>query len=193
MSDLMVKLAAAKKIMEIHDRKPRQRGDDSIYEPTTQITEQQYVAPQPQYNLSQYNIPQEQEIKMPRQANKESIINSKLPDEIKRLMIENPIDIPTIASPVLSDDVIEGAARLMGTNKKEQVQEQIKSPTTPQISELKQMIRDVVRDSVRDVVREELQSVGLLTEKTQKANEIITIRVGSHIFEGTVNKIKKIK
>lgn len=182
MSNLMEKLAISKKIMDIHDKKPRTNSIDQPQEVPVMVTEQ---------NL-QYNIPTQPEIKMPRQINQESIINSKLPDEIKRLMIENPIDVPTISGPVLSDDIIEGASRLMGGTKKERVSEVIKEPV-PQSTELKQIIRDVVRDTVRDVVKEELQKAGLLTESNQKTNEIISIRVGSHIFEGTVNRIKKIK
>ena len=60
-------------------------------------------------------------------------------------------------------------------------------------SDLKQMIRDVVRDTVRDVVKEELKNSGLLSESTQKANETLSLRVGKHIFEGKVTKIKKVK
>jgi hypothetical protein len=55
------------------------------------------------------------------------------------------------------------------------------------------MIRDVVRDTVRDVVKEELQSAGLISEGEQKTNETLSLRVGKHIFEGKVLKIKKVK
>jgi hypothetical protein len=59
-------------------------------------------------------------------------------------------------------------------------------------TELKNMIRDVVRDTVRDVVKEELQKVGMISEG-ETSNETLQLRVGSHIFEGRVTKIKKIK
>jgi len=54
------------------------------------------------------------------------------------------------------------------------------------------MIRDVVRDTVRDVVKEELSNAGLLSE-SKKTNETLSLRVGNHIFEGKVLKIKKVK
>jgi hypothetical protein len=54
------------------------------------------------------------------------------------------------------------------------------------------MIRDVVRDTVRDVVKEELQKVGMISEG-QTTNESLQLRIGSHIFEGKVTKMKKIK
>jgi hypothetical protein len=182
MSDLMQKLAMAKKIMEVHDKKPRGNSLETTY--------QEPVANIPETNVK-YNIPTQQETKMPRQVNEDSIIKSKLPDEIKRLMIENPIDLPSIGGPVLSDDIIEGASRLMGTSPQRETIREVKEE--PSNSDLKQMIRDVVRDTVRDVVKEELQRAGLLTESTQKTNESMTIKVGSHIFEGTVTKIKKVK
>jgi len=55
------------------------------------------------------------------------------------------------------------------------------------------MIRDVVRDTVRDVVREELKSSGIVTEGNQKVNETLSLRVGKHVFEGKVLKVKKVK
>ena len=55
------------------------------------------------------------------------------------------------------------------------------------------MIRDVVRDTVRDVVKEELKNAGLLSESAQKTNETLSLRVGKHIFEGKVTKIKKVR
>jgi hypothetical protein len=55
------------------------------------------------------------------------------------------------------------------------------------------MVRDTVRDTVRDVVREELKSSGFITESESKTNERLQFRVGKHIFEGVVTKIKKIQ
>ena len=178
-NDLMQKLAISKKIMDKHNQTPR--GTSSMGLPMTENT-----------NVN-YNIPneallenQQPEIK---QINKEmstdAIINSKLPDEIKRLMIENPIEQPKIGGPVLSDELIEGATRLMGTPKNNAKSQ---NQTVSENNDLRQMIRDVVRDTVRDVVKEELQNSGLLTESNKKTNEFLSLRVGSHIFEGKVLK-----
>ena len=60
-------------------------------------------------------------------------------------------------------------------------------------SDLKQIIRDTVRDTVRDVVKEELQKSELISESSQRTNEKLSLRVGKHIFEGNVTKIKKLK
>ena len=41
-------------------------------------------------------------------VNEQSIMNSNLPDEIKKLMIENPIQQPNQNNQVISQDIIEG-------------------------------------------------------------------------------------
>ena len=46
------------------------------------------------------------------------------------------------------------------------------------------MITEAVNDSLREN--------GLLVESSEKANEIFTFKVGKHIFEGKVTKIKKL-
>jgi hypothetical protein len=46
---------------------------------------------------------------------------------------------------------------------------------------------------VKQAVNEALRENGLLVEETEKTNESFSFRVGSHIFEGKVTKVKKIK
>jgi NAD(P)-dependent dehydrogenase (short-subunit alcohol dehydrogenase family) len=50
------------------------------------------------------------------------------------------------------------------------------------------VIRDIVRETVQDVLREN----GLLTESETKSNEVFKFRVGQHIFEGKLIRVKKI-
>jgi hypothetical protein len=109
-------------------------------------------------------------------------------------MIENPIQQPSfgLGGPVLSNEIIEGAAKLMGVTSKQNINESTPTQSNFQNDDLKQMIRDVVRDTVRDVVKEELQKAGMISEG-QSTNESLQLRIGSHIFEGKVTKMKKIK
>jgi DUF917 family protein len=121
-------------------------------------------------------------------------MSSKLPDAIKQLMIEHPIAQPTSmgGGTTLSNDVIEKAARLMNVNAngeqmgqtttKRPIQEQTTS--SPSTNQLKQMIRETIE--------EVLSENGLLTESTTKSNEVFSFKVGKHIFEGKVTKIKKV-
>ena len=199
MSDLMQKLALSKKIMDVQDRIPRGQSHGAGYSMNS-IEESIPDA--------RYNIPQEvmnETVKQPSQMNvskaapQERIINSKLPDDIKKLMIENPIVQPSNmmggGDSVLSDEIIAGATRLMGKNvqkeSKGQPQGYSQGNSVFDMSELKQMIRDTVRDTVRDVVKEELKNSGIISEST--SNETLQLRVGSHVFEGKVTKIKKLK
>ena len=193
MSDLMQKLAISKQIMDKHNQVPRGSASGNL--PMSENVNATYNIPN---EVLQESVPQQPVVKQSVQINQpataDAIKNSKLPDEIKQLMIENPISQPKMGGPVLSDDIIEGASRLMNSSPKQQVIESTPNTvSTPNNSDLKQMIRDVVRDTVRDVVKEELQNAGLLSESSQKANEMLSLRVGKHIFEGKVLKIKKVK
>lgn len=197
MSDLMQKLALSKKIMDKHNQTPRGQATGTL--PMNESINATYNIPQEMVNQqpqAQQPVIQ-QSVTMNQPVSQDAIKNSKLPDEIKNLMMENPIAQPQMNGPILSDDIIEGAARLMGQNRDytpiSESKPNIPQNTTTNNSDLKQMIRDVVRDTVRDVVKEELQNAGLISESIQKTNETLSLRVGKHVFEGKVLKIRKVK
>ena len=50
-----------------------------------------------------------------------------------------------------------------------------------------------IKQIVQETVRETIKEMGLLTESIEKSNEVFQFRVGSHLFEGKVTKIKKLK
>jgi len=200
--DLMQRLAVSKKIMEKHSE--IKRGDAR---PTTPMVDE-YEPVNANYNLPPDILTESQQTTQrhdpttPLDQNR--ILNSKLPDEIKRLMIEQPIVQPSSmgGGAVLSNDVIEGASRLMKKDKisdtpQPQAQKQkISETNTPSnfnISEIKNMIRDVVRDTVRDVVKEELKNAGMIVESTTNSNETIQFKVGNTLFVGKVTKVKKLE
>jgi len=198
----MQKLAVSKKIMDKHNGTPRNQGGASL--PMSENINATYNVPQDmlQQQVPQQQVPQQpQPISNGEPVSENAIKNSKLPDEIKKLMLENPIVQPQSNGPVLTDELIQGATRLMNNNTPPQtgpLQNEgntviSNSSTIPNNGDLKQMIRDVVRDTVRDVVREELKSSGIVTEGNQKVNETLSLRVGKHVFEGKVLKVKKVK
>jgi hypothetical protein len=129
---------------------------------------------------------------MPQAMTKDRVMSSNLPDEIKRLMIEHPIEVPNSmgGGATLSNDLVEKAARLMNTDARgNQSKQRVQEQSQPQQSnfnmkELKSMLREVVE--------EVLQENGILSESEQKSNEVFSFKVGKHIFEGKVTKIKKI-
>jgi hypothetical protein len=107
-------------------------------------------------------------------------------------MIEHPIEQPASmgGGATLSNDLVEKAARLMNTDARgNQPKQKVQEQSQPQSSnfnmkELKSMLREVVE--------EVLQENGILSESEQKSNEVFSFKVGKHIFEGKVTKIKKI-
>ena len=113
-NDLMQKLAISKKIMDKHNEVPRGQASESI--PITEGNNAKYNIPQDM--VEQPNI---QQTITTKPINQDAVLNSKLPDEIKKLMIENPIVQPQLNGPVLSDEIVNGAARLMGADKKQNV------------------------------------------------------------------------
>jgi hypothetical protein len=205
--DLMQRLAVSKKIME----KAEQIKTGSVDSRKFNIPEvQEYEPVNAKYNLPQEYLaestPQKSYHDPSKPLDNDRVMSSKLPDEIKRLMIENPIVQPTNVngSATISEEVIQGAQRLMNMDKplitnnelpKKQVRQQISESKSSDIdvSEIKNIIRDVVRDTVRDVVREELKQAGMIVESTSNSNETIQFKVGQHLFIGKVTKIKKLE
>jgi hypothetical protein len=210
MSNLMEKLALSKAIMDKADGIKNSNSMNGGLPPTSL---QQMNSPE-SFNIptAKYNIPAEflQESEqtqqpylsnIPRENTKpvgvptvDAIKNSKLPDEIKRLMMEHPIGQPQQQPTTISNDVIERATRLMNVNKEGYIPESAKlkqSPvSTPQQSNGidYKLIKKMINEAVNDALHEN----GLITESSEKSNEVFSFKVGKHIFEGKVTKIKKL-
>jgi len=202
-AELLQKLMVSKKIMEKHNDMGRgQARNVSMGDYSSPMVES-FEAPAARYNLPQELMEETRPVSQPRQSNvpmEDRIANSKLPDDIKRLMMEHPIQQPTMgmaSGAVLSDDLVEKAARLMGTNiKSNQLtedsprrQQSQQSQQTQQVSSslTANQIRDIVRETVEDVLKEN----GLLVESETRSSDQFKFRVGQHLFEGKVNKVKK--
>ena len=194
----MQKLVVAKKIMDAHNKTPRAGNNGGM--PSTPMLEQ-FNAPPAMYNIPQEYMTEQKQVQPQQQPQlpvKDKILNSRLPDEIKRLMIEHPIDQPnTMAGPTLSNDLIEAAARLMKTDAaggiSPQTQQHTQQPQyqTPNMSGGidYSLLKSIIRDTITEVLTEK----GLVAESSSKTKEQISFRVGQHVFEGFVTKIKKMK
>lgn len=193
-NDLIAKLMISKQIMDKHKQMPR-AGADSMPMNVNVPEVQEFVTPQAKYSLPQEyiqesSIPQQ---RPPQEMTKDRVLSSKLPDEIKRLMIEHPIAQPnSMSGPSISSDIVEKAARLMNTDAsgKQVGQTQPKQQTQQQSIGLDaETIKSIVRETIEEVLSEN----GLLVESTSKSNEVFTFRVGKHIFEGKLTKVKKVQ
>ncbi len=192
--DLIQKLMISKKIMEKHNDIGRNNLQSSGGLSSPMVEDYQPI--QATYNLPQEFL-SEQEVAKPINngpITSDRILNSKLPDEIKKLMIEHPIQQPTMGAGTgtLSNELVEKASRLMNTNAKgdliESKQPQRKQQPQSNVGVDANVIRDIVRETIEDVLREN----GLLTESETKSNEVFKFRVGQHIFEGKLVRVKKI-
>ena len=191
--DLIQRLMISKKIMDKHNDIGRGHSQgNSLSSPVVE----EFSPIQASYNLPQEFL-SEQNV-TPRQYNNETptsdrIMGSRLPDEIKQLMIEHPIQQPNMgvsAGSVLSSELVEKASRLMNTNargevvqNKQQVKNQLQENIIPNDS-----LKKVIRETMEEVLREN----GLMVESETKSNDLFKFRVGEHIFEGKIVRVKKV-
>ncbi len=195
--DLIQKLMISKKIIDKHNQTPRTTN------PNIDITSpevQSFNTPNANYNIpndisisgeqtQNLNQPYLSEASIPKQSSGEitedKILNSKLPDEIKKLMIEHPIQQPNSGGPTLSNDLVEKASKLMNKGSNNNV---VQKPNNP-VSTIPNNFREVLKE----VVTEVLTDSGVISESSSKSNELFTFKVGKHIFEGKVVKVRKTK
>jgi hypothetical protein len=187
-NDLIKRLMVSKAIMDKHNTMGR-GGIPTNIDQTPMVED--YQAPASNYNLPEEFVSEQKTIPNPQPLTADRIMGSKLPDAIKQLMMENPISQPTSMNggATLSDDLVEKAARLMNNGQTPITETRQKQ--TPQ-----QSIHSITADDIRSIVRETMEEVlkenGLLVESTSKTNEQFKFRVGQHMFEGKLSKIRKI-
>lgn len=190
--DLIQKLMISKKIMDKSDNIKRgevHSVNESNYSESP-VGVEEFSVPQAKYNIPQDLMVENKPVQSKQFTNtKDKILNSKLPDAIKQLMIEHPIQQPQQNTPTISDEIIEKAARLMNQGK-ETIVETVnqKKQTVPQ-----QPINSDLRKMLKEVVTEVLTEKGIIHESEQKSQQSVQIKVGDHIFEGKITKIKKLK
>jgi len=195
-NDLMSRLVASKAIMDKSNS--IKRGE---VRPTSGFdTEvQNFDMPNVKYNIPQEFL-QESQSPMTTMSVRENtkpvgvptvdaIKNSKLPDEIKRLMIEHPIAQAQQPQTTLSNDLIERASKLMRKTDDNYVPESAKTQKTqPSAGIDYQLIQKMINEAVENAMKKN----GLIAESTEKTNEAFSFKVGKHIFEGKVTKVKKL-
>ena len=203
MDRLMEKLALSKAIMDKADGIKSSNSMNGGLPPTSL---QQFDVPNAKYNIPSEFLqegPSQQTpyiSSAPRENTKpvgnptvDAIKNSKLPDEIKRLMMEHPIGQPQQQPTTISNELIEKASRLMKDNSNNYVPDsakpkQVQTQPTPSVGNIDY---NVIQKMITEAVNNALRENGLLMESSEKSNELFTFKVGKHVFEGKVTKIKK--
>lgn len=191
-NDLMVRLVNAKKVMNKVETGNFSKGhvNESILTSTPEEVAQ-ITNFEPSPNPS--NVP----------MNVDKINNSKLPDVIKKAMIEHPIPQITLNDNV-NMDFLQGAKKLMereGLTKK--------TPSRPQAQTVSQSsysgqqfsnvpgidmnsLSTLIENTIRKVLDEKLNQI-LSAQQTSTINENLVLKVGDSIFKGKITGVNKAK
>jgi hypothetical protein len=203
-NDLMSRLVASKAIM---DSPKFNKSTNSMSQGLPPTSLQEFDMPNVKYNIPQEFLQESPQApinqpylsELPKVNTKpvgvptvDAIKNSKLPDEIKKLMMEHPIAQPQQQSPTLSNDLIEKASRLMKENPGQYVPESAKPKQQTQTQPSGSFDYKVLQKMINEAVNNALRENGLIAESSEKTNEVFSFKVGKHIFEGKVTKIKKL-
>jgi hypothetical protein len=178
-NDLMMKLVQAKKVMNKVDGGNYERGH--VNESMLFSNPEELISTQePQNNVTRpMGTPSADKIQ-----------NSKLPDAIKKAMIENPI--PQISlNDTLDMDFVKGAKRLMeqeGVSSKPSSPKQTTSSGTIDMN----AIAVLIENTVRKVMDEKLNQI-LTAQTTASINENLVLKVGDSIFKGKITGVNKSK
>ncbi len=179
-NDLMQKLVNAKKVMNKVDGGNFERGhinESLLLSDPNEIMESQ--------------IPQQTNTRPVGTPSVDKIQSSKLPDAIKKAMMENPI--PQISlSESLDMDFVKGAKRLMEqegvSTKKSQPQQRQSVSSNIDMN----AIAVLIENTVRKVMDEKLNQI-LTAQQTQSINENLVLKVGDSVFKGKITGVNKSK
>jgi hypothetical protein len=180
-NDLMKKLVQAKKVMNKVDGGNYERGhvnESALFsDPEEMMTSQ---TPQ-QPNTRSVSGP----------VNYDKIQNSKLPDAIKKAMMENPIQQISL-NDTLDMDFVKGAKRLMEQEgvspKKSQPQQRQSVSSNIDMN----AIATLIENTVRKVMDEKLNQI-LTAQTTSTINENLVLKVGDSVFKGKITGVNKAK
>ena len=107
-------------------------------------------------------------------------------------MMEHPISQPQQQNTTISNELVEKAARLMKKNDSSYIPESAKPKQVQQTQQSSGNIDyKLLQKMINEAVNNALKENGLLVESSEKSNEMFNFKVGKHIFEGRVTKIKK--
>lgn len=213
MDELSQKLVASRKIMSKVDNGDFEKGaiSENMIE---SIPDEQLVAAPPQDGYVHGNeAPVNKSLhKSPRPITEDKVNQSKLPDNIKKAMLENPIPQIGLDS-TLDMDFVEKTRKLMeadGTkvprrkvNEGQQTrpatqtaQAPVAKKSTATIGDLERrltpIIENVIRKTLDEIVDRKLTQI-LSAAQGQTINENLAIKVGETIFTGKLTKTKSVK
>lgn len=183
-NDLMMKLVQAKKVMNKVETGSFERGNvnETVLRSDPEELSAQYNQ-QPQVRQQEYQ-----------QSNVNRIMESKLPDAIKKAMIENPINQISLTDS-LDLNFVEKTKRLMeseGVSTKKSPSKQQGSSPSYNSNDLIPIIENIVRKTVTEILDAKLNQI-LTAQQTLSINENLVLKVGDSIFKGKITGVNKSK
>jgi hypothetical protein len=183
-NDLMMKLVQAKKVMNKVETGSFERGNvnETVLRSDPEELSAQYNQ-QPQVRQQEYQ-----------QSNVNRIMESKLPDAIKKAMIENPINQISLTDS-LDLNFVEKTKRLMeseGVSTKKSPSKQQGNSPSYNSSDLIPIIENIVRKTVTEILDAKLNQI-LTAQQTLSINENLVLKVGDSIFKGKITGVNKSK
>jgi hypothetical protein len=181
-NDLMNRLVQAKKVMNKVETGNFEKG----------YVNEEILKSAPEDVMNNQNI-QPSSRPIEKELNVDKINNSKLPDVIKKAMIENPIPQITLNDNI-NMDFIQGAKKLMereGLSKKPtQKQSTVQYQSVPGID--MNSLSTLIENTIRKVLDEKLNQI-LTAQQTATINENLVLKVGDSIFKGKITGVNKAK
>lgn len=181
-NDLMQRLVQAKKVLNKVETGDFETGN----------VNEQVLRSNPEDVAQNTQAPQ---IRQPQQPNLQRIQESKLPEAIKRAMIENPI--PQISlSDSLDLNFVEKTKKLMEneglSTKKSTQQKSSHVDSSDLVKQLTPVIENIVRKTVVEILDSKLNQI-LTAQQTMSINENLVLKVGDSVFKGKITGVNKSK
>ena len=183
-NDLMQRLVQAKKVMNKVQTGDFERGN----------VNEDILRSNPEDIISTMDT---NPIRQPQTPNLQKIQESKLPEAIKRAMIENPI--PQISlSDSLDLNFVEKTKKLMESEgvstKKSSTQKSSESNinSSDLVKQLTPIIENIVRKTVVEIMDSKLNQI-LTAQQTMSINENLVLKVGDSVFKGKITGVNKSK
>lgn len=118
----------------------------------------------------------------------DAIKKSRLPENIKKLMIEHPIpDPPMAGNSQFSEEFLNKIGKNMPQKAKKPITEN--KQNSGSVQNLKQIIEESLKKILPPMIDEKIKEV---IGEAQDINEIFAIRVGTKLFTGKFTKVKNI-
>jgi hypothetical protein len=182
-NDLMQRLVQAKKVMQKVETGQFEKG--SVNEEILRSDPEELLKSQSTQQSWAQNPPV---------PNFQKIQESKLPDVIKKAMIENPI--PQISlSDSLDLNFVEKTKKLMesqGVSSKPTKTQSTQTNNSDLIKQLSPLIENVVRKTVTEILDSKLNQI-LTAQQTLSINENLVLKVGDSVFKGKITGVNKSK